>query len=275
MKIAAIVPHMLQFGGIRRFLELGNVFTERGHTYTLHAKDRNFSHWFDYRGELKGWSGIAADVVLIADPPCFPILDHIDAPVYIWVIAGGHYLKQYRAIHGKYPFLVNNRVFLQDFPNARLVEGGVNLRRFSRAILTVGYYAGRGWTKGEEDILSALGDLPHVRLLPIQGFADSELPNIYTSLDYFVTWEKRAGWCNTAAEALACGVPVVTNGVNCEPFSGLVTKTDDLRAFFDNPMARFSWESVADRLEEIWREDGVYNSTQSRPVLLRQQNRAG
>jgi hypothetical protein len=258
MKIAAIVPHLLQFGGIRRFLELGNVFAARGCDYTVYARKPKFSSWFDYRGNLSDWAKIDADIVLIADPPCFPILQHINSPVYVWVIAGGHYVRQYRELSSRYPFLVNNRTFLKEFPDARLVEGGVNVERFYPSKLVVGYYAGRGWTKGEEDIVGMLGDLPDIKLLPIKGWADLQLPEVYRSLDYFVTWEKRTGWSNTAAEALACGIPVVTNGMNCEPFSNLVIKTSDLRAFFSKPMAEFSWEAVADKLEEIWKYDGVW-----------------
>jgi glycosyltransferase involved in cell wall biosynthesis len=258
MRIAAVVPHLLQFGGVRRFLELGNVFIDRGLNYTLFASDSSFNDWFNYRGELATWNQITGDVLLIADPPSFKVLRRVECPVYIWVIAGGQYLPVYEKFKDKYPFLLNNRIFLKNFPSGRLVEGGVNVKHFhSIRRPSVGYYAGRGWTKGETEIVNAIGDLDNIRLVPLRGLSDHELPAYYRGLDYFVTWEQRAGWSNTAAEALACGVPVVTNGRNCEPFANRVIRVSDLRAFFATPMAEFSWESTADKLECIWKHDGV------------------
>ena len=39
MKIAAILPHTLVFGGVRRYLELGNRFVTRGHTFDIYTLD--------------------------------------------------------------------------------------------------------------------------------------------------------------------------------------------------------------------------------------------
>ena len=220
MKIAAILPSLKQFGGVRRFLELGNVFVDRGHEFVVRlpdAEELENPDWFEYRGWL-GWTpDTEADVVLIGDPPSFPMLQQVDAPAYIYVIAGGKYIQQYQKLYGKHPFLLNNRCFLEHFPEARLVEGGVSTSHFQpRSVghLRVGYYAGRGAIKGEGSIVSELGDLKHIALKPLVGLANHELPQYYRSLDYFVTWEQCPGWSNTAAEALACGVPVISNGRN-------------------------------------------------------------
>ena len=259
MKIAAILPHLKQFGGVRRFLELGNVLVGLGHEYTVVIPDEptNRLGWFDFHGLLRQVGSETYDVVLIGDPPSFPLLDRFTCPKYVWVIAGGKYIPQYRRLYGQHPFLLNNRVFLEDFPAARLVEGGVNTSHFRPAKLRVGYYAGRGAAKGEREILGQLMDHPSVRLLPLEGRNNNDLPAYYSSLDYFVAWEQRPGWSNTAAEALACGVPVVTNGVNCEPFLTRCIVVQSLRDFFLDPMADFSWDRVADRLIEIWTEDGI------------------
>jgi len=65
-----------------------------------------------------------------------------------------------------------------------------------------------------------------------------------------------------AAEALASGLTVVTNGANCEPFIKRTIVVRDLRGFFSNPKNRqirksysmkdFSWEAVSDKLLEIF-----------------------
>jgi hypothetical protein len=122
----------------------------------------------------------------------------------------------------------------------------------------VGYYAGRGALKGEDAIVSALSGVPHVELVPIAGLSHRDLVEAYSSLNYFVAWESREGWSNTAAEALSCGVPVVTNGVGCEPFLDRCITVPDLRRFFERPLHEFSWEVVCMKLADIWKRDGLW-----------------
>ena len=57
-----------------------------------------------------------------------------------------------------------------------------------------------------------------------------------------------------SAEAIACGIPVVSDSENTDLFSDRVINVKDLRAFFENPMEAFSWDKVCDRLTEIWNE---------------------
>lgn len=256
MKLGAIVPHLLPFGGIRRFLEVGNVLLTRGHDYTVFAKKPEFSGWMDYAGAIADWRRIDADILLIGDPPSFPVLANAQGVVYIWVLAGGMYLRPYQDVADNYRLLLNSRLFAPFFPNARLCEGGVNTDVFHPRPRRVGYYAGRGATKGESTIVNALSGLPSVVLVPLQGLTTPQLVVAYHSLDYFVCAEERPGWPNTAAEALACGIPVVSTSRNTTPFGDRVIQTDDLRQFFAAPMQHFSWESTCTRLEEIWREDG-------------------
>lgn len=52
--------------------------------------------------------------------------------------------------------------------------------------------------------------LEHAGRLVMRGpLFGTELAEFYRRLDVFVTSETRAGWCNSAAEAMACGVPCV------------------------------------------------------------------
>ena len=78
-----------------------------------------------------------------------------------------------------------------------------------------------------------------------------ELVRQYQQLHWYVAWEGGGGWCNMAAEALACGVQVVTNGNNCEPFLDRCYETDDLRKFFLDrretlSMSSWDWDHTVD-----------------------------
>lgn len=272
MKIAAIVPFVLPFGGIRRFLEVGNVMTARGHDYTLYSKDApvgaRVSSWVDYHGKFLGWEEaeytFEADVIMVAHPNALFVLDDprvtITGKVYIWVIAAG--IKSFRELYQEYDargysMILLTRMYQKDFPNAELCEGGVNTSTFTPKTLRVGYYAGRGTHKGEPHIVDSLNDLIHIIPVPIKGLDTPDLVKVYKSLDYFVCSETRAGWSNMAAEAIACGIPVVSDSVNTSLFSDKVINVKNLRAFFENPMGDFSWERVCDRLLEIWRNYGI------------------
>jgi len=270
MRVGAILPHLEQFGGVRRFLEIGNCFVKRGIDYAIFAQRGTHCSWFDYKGSIRDWSKIHADHILIGDPPSFRILSRVHGKIYVYVIAGGRYTPMYRKVYGRYPFILNNRVFRADFPKAHLVEGGVNVQHFlpKKSTLTTSdvrilFYDVNREGKNIPYIKHSLSGIPGIRLIGLRGLKDNALVKAYHSGDFFVTWESRAGWCNMAAEALSCGLTVVTNGVNCEPFIDKVIKVSDLQKFFSNPenrkirrpgsMEKFSWERVTDQLLQIFK----------------------
>lgn len=270
MTVGAILPHLQQFGGVRRFLEIGNVFAKRGIPYTIFTKQDRKCEWFPFKGSVKDWSNITADRILLGDAGSFGLLPRIRGKVYIYVIAGGMYIKMYKKVYGRYPFITNNRVFLKYFPKAHLVEGGVNIHHFKpiRPVrisdkVRVLYYNGPGPHKNAGYIRKQLNNINGVKLIGLRGLNNAELVRMYQSGDFFVAWESREGWSNTAAEALASGLTVVTNGLNCEPFINRVIKVKNLRTFFSDSnnrkirkrcsMKKFSWEGVVDQLLKILR----------------------
>lgn len=267
MKVAAIVPHLQQFGGIRRFLEIGNVMVDSGIDYTIYPRKEKECNWFDYRGKIGACSRIEADYVMASYPPDFKILPRVKGKVFIYILAGGIYINMYKQVYKRYPFILNNRVFLKWFPGSHLVEGAVNIHRFKprirpkhRKIPRVLYFDKK--TKGADYVRGALRGLREIELVPLKGLPDGKLVKTYQSGDFFVSWEERPGWSNTAAEALACGLTVITNGRNCEPFIDKVIVVPCLRSFFLDPENRkirqresmyiFSWERTVDRLLEIF-----------------------
>jgi len=260
VKVGTVLPHMLKFGGVRRFLEIGNRLAARGHEHLLAVKPGEAScDWMEYRGRIVGLDDLlqSSDVLLVGDPPCITkyVWGHFPKDrLYVYVIAGGEYFSQYDKFYGRCPFLLCNRVFQTRYPKGILLEGAVNTQGFRRTrSLRVGYQAGKGKSKGEALVRDALKDIPGLQPVPIQGVvSDQVLRHVYEGLDYFVAWEQREGWSNMAAEALACGVPVVTNGRNVEPFRDRCILVEDLRGFFLNPMGDFTWDGLVTRLLEIF-----------------------
>jgi glycosyltransferase involved in cell wall biosynthesis len=104
--------------------------------------------------------------------------------------------------------------------------------------------------------------------------SQEELRALYAGADIFVSAERRAGWCNTAAEAMACGAAVVCTRSGTEDFArdgetAAVTRfpwhwtlARKMAPLLREPDARrrmaargratiaaFTWERVADRIE--------------------------
>ena len=101
-----------------------------------------------------------------------------------------------------------------------------------------------------------------------------ELRALYAGADLFVSGERRAGWCNTAAEAMACGAAVACTRSGTEDFAvdgrtAAVTRwpwawalARKVAPLLRDPAARaataergreriagFTWERTADRIE--------------------------
>ena len=255
MKIGAIVPWLGATGGVRRFLELGNEFTKRKIGYTLFVDEGQKCDWFKCNFLIKGWDKIEADYILIADPPSFDILRTVKGKVFIYVIAGGHFLRGYQIAYGKYPFILNNRIFGKYFPDSYLVEGGVNTDWFKPRKRKVLYYDSQRDCKKSDYIREQLAGLDNIELVGLIDLDNEQLRKAYQEGDYFVSGEDREGWANMAAEAIASGLTVVTNGVNCEPFNDRVIIVDNLREFFTDPMREFSWERIADKLLKVFENE--------------------
>lgn len=135
------------------------------------------------------------------------------------------------------------------------------IKKFKEKKPRVLYY-NRG-SKGGDYIKSQLADLDTIELVGFQGLNNNDLLKLYQSADFFVSWESRDGWPNTAVEALSCGLTVVGSGFNCQPFIDNVTIVKSLRQFFMDKdsftvekkyhsMEKFSWERVADKLLELF-----------------------
>lgn len=56
MIIGALLPHVKLYGGIKRFLELGNQFVDLGHRFIAFSPTGEAPNWFQFKGEFKPFS---------------------------------------------------------------------------------------------------------------------------------------------------------------------------------------------------------------------------
>lgn len=246
------MPVLEKRGGVRHFLELGNVLVDRGYDYTIFTDDpAEKLDWFDFRGKIADWRyGIKADILLVGDPQLLPVTEKMEGKIYVWVLATGPYHAMYQPYRYKFPFLLINRWFLREYPEGIVVELGVNTKHFFPKKRRVLYWDG-GLHKQAHIVKRALSGIPSVELVELKNLNNDQLAEMYRSADYLVSWEMEGGFSNTAAEALACGVTVVTNGNNVDSFIDkcIVLKDEDaLRNFFQSPMGENTWEKTADEL---------------------------
>lgn len=256
--ISAVLPCLDKRGGIRHFLEVGNILIERGYDYTIFTPpEAQNCPWFDFKGKIADWRyGIKADIIIVGDPQLLPATDKMEGKIFVWVLASGPYKEMYDKYYYKFPFILINNWFFKDYPKARLCTLGVNTKHFKLKKRKVLFYSGgeRGLHKQGHIIHRALSNLSNIELIELKNLNNNELAKAYRSGDYFVSWEMEGGFSNTSAEALASGLTVVTNGNNCEPFLDKVIVVKDemaLRGFFEDPMKENTWEKTVDNLLNI------------------------
>ena len=254
MRISLFLPHVGVFGGVRRFLELGNVWSAGGHAVTLFHAGGEAPAWLPFAGataRLDAAPRVGADLALCADPHTFGTFAAHRAGVHVYYCVvesdPGVALALAR------PHL---RLAANSGPLRRVLErrsrrvvldgvGGINQRQFrpdpakrAGAPLRVLLNGRRSRSrKGTDLVLRTLAALrghvppfevvlfdslgPQNRQDPRDGLpsgldarfvldpTQEELVALYQSAHLFVAAERKAGWCNTALEALACGTTVV------------------------------------------------------------------
>lgn len=138
MRIAALLPHLGVYGGVRRFLELGNRLVRRGHRFTIYVADGSKSAWLPFEGEVRPLEDAAAtvhDALLCGDPSVLPVLAEAPARLRVLLVLGPRYVKKYRALCRPDWLVVGvasdwNRYF-PDVSGITL-PGGVNVETFRR-----------------------------------------------------------------------------------------------------------------------------------------------
>src|ERR1035437_9482355 len=89
LSIAAILPHMLLFGGVKRYVELGSTFIDRGHAYTIYTPDGKGPEWCEFRGQVKPLAELAAachDAVITSEEVFLDNLTQCNARIRIFYV---------------------------------------------------------------------------------------------------------------------------------------------------------------------------------------------
>ncbi len=263
MRIATFLPHVGVFGGVRRFLELGNEWTSLGHAVTLYHPDGTPPGWLEYRGAvapLAAAAGAEVDLAVCADPHTWPAFRAMRARTHLYycVIEGDAGLAA--AIADPAVVLAANSGALRRSVGRRARRdvldgvGGIRTTRFrpdpvqrAAAPLRVLLNGRRSRPKKGTDLvlaaLRALRGVPefevvlfdsldaHNRQDPRDGAplppnarfvidpTQDELVALYQSSHVFVAAERKAGWCNTALEALASGCALVCTASGTRDFA--------------------------------------------------------
>jgi glycosyltransferase involved in cell wall biosynthesis len=341
MKVAALLPHVEVFGGVRRYIEVGNALIRRGHRFVLFTWAGQKPDWLEFTGEVRPFEAIPAEEFEVGLCSEYSILSQFErlsagARFFYFVLEGHkkekelarrkyHYLgcsegicrrieRKYKVPCYRAPGGINPEIFHPlprpdaspplpgERPAAPPFAGGHRSGREFR-ILSYGRIHRR--RKGIRQVIKAVEGLhrkySHLRLIFFDSLVGEDrrdprplirtsvphefhldLPQdrmawLYSQADLFVSAERRAGWANTAAEAMACRVPVVCTPSGSRDFAlhnetalvvpfgqpfllrreiGRLIDQPELRARLaeagHRKIAAFTWDALAERLEAIF-----------------------
>jgi len=321
MKIAALLPHVEIWGGVRRYLELGNELTKRGHEFLLYTPEGIQPKWFDFKGKMRSFAVLPqdnCDIALCSEYSLLREFQAISARVkFFYFVLAGHRLEK-EVVRLPFRFLGNSSGLcwrLEQRYGIRCdpAPGGINPTLFypekregsekEFRILCYGRLYRR--RKGIGLVLKAVEAVwrrhPEVKLLlfdsPVKGesrdprqliktpvpyeffwnLPQSSMAWMYSQADIFVSGERRAGWSNPTAEAMACGLPVVCTPSGTADFAlpeqtalvvrwpfPFVLKRQIERLLHDpglrqrlsqagrQKILEFTWSSLAARLEALF-----------------------
>lgn len=251
MRIATFLPNTGVYGGVRRFIELGNAWVRAGHEVTLFHPEGTPPAWLPFAGTTAplGEAGaFDADLSFCADPHTLALF--LAAPsarrVYYCVIEkdpGVAHAQAAGCVLAANSGPLRRRLAAGTGRSVLDGIGGLNTAQFhprgasrpaDRLCVLVNGRRSRP-KKGTDLVLAALRGVRtpqplEVVLFDAPGPGDPDprggarlpagaryvlhptqdaLADLYRSAHVFVAAERKAGWCNTALEAMACGAAVV------------------------------------------------------------------
>lgn len=253
MRISLFLPHVGVFGGVRRYLELGNAWSAQGHAVTLFHPEGAVPHWLPFAGAvapLTAARNAQADLAFCGDPHTWDAFRAHRSGRHVYYCVLEHDPGLPRALADHAVVLAANSTELRRSVarsgRGPVLDGtgGIRLDQFHpdpelrpREVLRVLVNGRRSRPKkGTDLILRALraivNQVPPFEIVlfdsldpmnardPRDGAAlpanaryvmnptQNELAGLYRSAHVFLAAERKAGWCNTAIEAMASGCAV-------------------------------------------------------------------
>lgn len=251
MRISLFLPHVGVFGGVRRYIELGNAWVASGHEVHLYHPEGTAPAWLSFAGRcapLVASASAAADLAFCGDR--HTLGDFLRSPavkrIYYCVIekdpaagaavaagaalaanstplrarlARRHRIPVIDGIGGIDPDRFHTDPARRPADRLRIVLNGRRSRPKKGTDLILAALRGLRDRHPETEIVlfdSVLSGAPDPRdgapLPPGARYvldpSQEELAALYQSAHLFIAAERKAGWCNTALEAMACGAAV-------------------------------------------------------------------
>jgi glycosyltransferase involved in cell wall biosynthesis len=336
LDFGALLGSVGVFGGVRRFVTLGNELVRRGHRYVLYHPAGAEPDWLPFAGEVRplaALAGSAHDVLLCGEVGLLPEFAAATAGVRLFYCVHPNLPPLRVARDRRWVLMANSgglrqRLWRWYRVRAEDARGGIDLERFrprppgprplgepirilangrlsrpkkgtATAVRAVEILARRlagrspAWAGAQAHpvrlvLFDHLGpgneQDPRAALrcrVPVEYHLNEpqeKLAELYAGCDLFVSAEKRAGWNNTVAEAMASGLPTVCTRAGTTDFAhhletawvvrwrrpgalaagllALVRRSElreRLRREARRDLGDFAWERVADRLEAVAR----------------------
>ena len=89
LRISAILPHLFIFGGVRRYIELGNALISRGHAFEIYTPEGEECTWLDFKGTIRKISELAdneSEVLITGSPEFVDTLVNSTARIKIFYL---------------------------------------------------------------------------------------------------------------------------------------------------------------------------------------------
>ncbi len=263
MRIAGIFPRVEVAGGVRRYIEIGNNFIKRGHTFTIYHSEGTLPGWLPFFGQTKPIEQVTLeenDIAISSDYAILPYLERARARKKIFYCFLEHKNNKKACANPNFLIMGNSTGICEMIRRKYKREcieaiGGINPELFHPVevkkdegeikILCYGRLYKR--RKRIQKVIKAaellykkyrclrllLFDTPagnpridarklvHTKV-PVTFYfclPQERMAELYSQADIFVSAEKRAGWSNPCAEAMACKVPVVCSASGTRDFA--------------------------------------------------------
>jgi glycosyltransferase involved in cell wall biosynthesis len=261
LTLAAILPHTKLFGGVKRFFELANVLSQKGHTFIIFTPDGVPPDWYPSSCSVKKLtelSDYSLDAIFLTENAFFEHFLASNASVKIFYHVGPR-VSLRRVLKHKDVVVFVNSANMYDFDRRKYgiqafkALGGIHIpdiikseRKADEPFTVMAYGRLSRKSKGTKLVVKACEKLHRmgykVKLLLFDTPVDAislekikqfrcEVPfefklnhpvqdngTLFAKADVFVAAERKGGWSNTAAEALASGVPVVGTTTGTKDF---------------------------------------------------------